>query len=116
MNNFIIIGRLCNDIEIQERGEGRRVVSLCLACNREFKNMEGLYDTDFLYVSLWEFQAELAYQSLKKGAMVGVKGRILPKKVKLADGPEITVCDLIGEKLIYLGSNKNSESQEDIEG
>lgn len=116
-NYFMLVGRICTDIEVREVGEGKRVVNLILAVNRDFKNMDGTYTTDFFRVSLWEFLADLANDCLKKGAMVGIKGRLLPKKETISSGATITVVELIGERVVFFDSlTKGEISSTEIEG
>ena len=119
-NYFMLIGRICTDIEIKEVGDGKRVVNLLLAVNRDFKNMDGTLTTDFFKISLWEFLADLANDCLKKGQMIGIKGRLHPKKEILASGATIITTDLIGEKIVFFDSNGNSigekPSDTEIEG
>ncbi len=103
-NYFMLIGRICTDIEIKEVGEGKKVVNLVLAVNRDFKNMDGTYVTDFFRISLWEFLADLANDCLKKGAMVGIKGRLCPKKETISNGTVINVSELIGERVVFFDS------------
>ena len=79
-NYFMLIGYVVNDIELKEVADGKKVVKLRLAVKREFQNMDGGYDTDFINISVWEYLAEHAVNYLKKGARVAVKGRICPKK------------------------------------
>ena len=100
-NYFMLIGRLCTDVEIKEYSDGKRVANLLLAVNRVFKNQNGEYDTDFISVAVWEFLADVAVDNLKKGRMVGVKGRIAARKVTLKDDTELTTYNLIGESIVF---------------
>ena len=100
-NYFMLIGRLCADAEIIELPEGKRVCNLVLAVNREFKNQDGEYDTDFIKISVWDFLADVASNNLKKGRMVGVKGRVSVRKVILKDDSELNTHVLIGERIVF---------------
>ncbi len=110
-NYFMLIGRICTDIEIREVGEGKKVVNLVLAVNRDFKNMDGSYTTDFFRVSLWEFLADMAKECLRKGSMVGIKGRLSPKKETISSGATITTSELIGERVVFFDSSYNSNEE-----
>ncbi|HIT43907.1 TPA: single-stranded DNA-binding protein [Candidatus Avacholeplasma faecigallinarum] len=114
-NYFMLIGRICTDIEIKEVGEGKKVVNLLLAVNRDFKNMDGTITTDFFRVSLWEFLADIANDCLKKGAMVGIKGRLVPKKETTANKTVITVTELVGERIVFFDSLNNPKDMTQVE-
>ena len=100
-NYFMLIGRLCTDVEIRELSDGKRVANLLLAVNRAFKNPNGEYDTDFISIAVWEFLADFSVDNLKKGRKIGVKGRIGTKKITLKDDTETTTYTLIGENIVF---------------
>lgn len=111
-NYFMLIGRLCTDVEIREYSDGKRVANLLLAINRSFKNQNGEYDTDFVNIAVWEFLADIAVDNLKKGRMVGVKGRISTKKVILKDDTEMNTYNLIGERIVFYDRGEKDIPQE----
>ncbi len=100
-NYFMLIGIITDDIELRDVGEGKRVVNLTLAVQRDFKNMDGEYSYDYIRVSLWDFLADAAMDNLKKGKKIGVKGRIYPRKEPHEKGFKIPVNDLTVDRLIY---------------
>ena len=108
-NYLMLVGTITKDIELKEVAEGKKVVQLDLAVSREFKNQDGNYDTDFLKVTLWDFMAELAKETLKKGSRVGIKGRIYPHVEQLASGAYITINELIGERLFFFDRANTSD-------
>lgn len=115
-NYFMIIGRLCHDPEVRQLTDGRKVVNLTLAINRDFKNTDGTYSTDFIRVSLWEFLADIANDNLKKGRVIGVKGRISPRHETLQTGAVVPINDLIGERIVFYDSiNSASDNEADME-
>ncbi|MBE6137811.1 MAG: single-stranded DNA-binding protein [Erysipelotrichaceae bacterium] len=115
-NYFMVVGRLCNDIDVKQLGDGRKVVNLTLAVGREFKNNDGTYSTDFIRISLWEFLADIASDNLKKGRVIGVKGRISPRHETLQSGAVVPINDLIGERIVFYDSiNEASSIEADME-
>lgn len=103
-NYFMLVGTICKDIEIKEFEDGKRVVNLVLAIQRPFQNMNGEYTTDFFSISVWEFLADLARERLKVGQTIGVKGRLVPRKITLESGATIYKYDPVGERIIYYNS------------
>lgn len=77
MNKVVLIGRLCNNPEIRYVGEkNSAITSFLIAVNRNFKNPEGNYDTDFIDCDLWGRRAEIFCQYMSKGRLVGISGSL----------------------------------------
>lgn len=113
-NYFMLMGTVCKDIEVKEVSDGKRVVSLILACQKPFAGVDGTRGTDFFKISLWEFLADTANENLKVGSRVAVKGRLLPNKVTLESGAQIYKYDLIGERIFFFSNNTDSFEHVDI--
>lgn len=98
MNNMIcLIGRLVSDPQINETENGK-VATITLAVQRSYKDKDGLYDTDFIDITLFGNIAINVNEYCKKGDLVGVKGRI----EKLKDEE----MKLIADKVSFLSSAK----------
>lgn len=110
-NYLMLVGTVTKDIELKETAEGKIVTNLELAVTREFKNIDGGYDCDFIRINLWGFLAEIANANLSKGSRVGVKGRIYPHMEQLASGAYVPINELIAERLIYFDRNANIEKE-----
>lgn len=81
VNQVILIGRLTNKPILEERGD--KVYSkITLATPRNYKNVNGEYDTDFIDVVLINTVAQSCVEYCKKGDMVGVKGNLQRLKDK----------------------------------
>ena len=48
MNKIFIRGNLTRDVELRETATGKQVARFNVAVRRDFKNSDGLYDSDFL--------------------------------------------------------------------
>ena len=94
-NQTIIIGRLVNEPEKFLDEEGKKYVRFTVATSRNFKNMQGEYDTDFFKIRAFDYICDTAY--LKKGDLIGVKARLE------SDGDNIHI---IAEKITFLSSNR----------
>lgn len=77
MNNFIqIIGRLTKDVEVRYTSNSKPVADFNLAVNREYKNQNGEYETDFIPVVMWGKNSETLSKYCKKGDLIGIAGRL----------------------------------------
>ena len=80
LNNVILVGRLTTAPEIIEIEKSKKVTSVILAVNRNFKNAEGLYDTDFIRCILWNNIASTTTEYCQVGDVIGVTGRLQSSK------------------------------------
>ena len=111
LNQLVIVGRMVREPELYETDTGRKVTSIVLAVPRSYKNSNGEYDTDFVKCILWQGIAENTAQYVKKGDLMGVKGRIQSKERELMDGTKWTYLEVVAEKVTFL-SSKPKEKRE----
>ena len=104
MNNVILVGRLTQDIvEIEEN---KKVTTVILAVNRNFKNASGIYETDFIRCILWNSVAASTTEYCKVGDVIGIKGRLQTSHYQDENGKNHYVTDVIAERVTFLSSNK----------
>lgn len=99
LNQTVLVGRLTKDIEVQEM-EGKKVAYITIAVQRSYKNEEGIYETDFVPVILWNAIATNVAEYCKKGDLVGVKGR--------TESDNNGIC-IVADKITFLSSKKEDE-------
>ena len=76
INNCVLVGRLTRDPELKYTGNNIAVASFSLAVNRTFKDANGEREADFINCVIWRQQAEYLANWAKKGALIGITGRI----------------------------------------
>ena len=108
LNNVILVGRLTQDPEIIEIEIGKKVTTVILAVNRNFKNADGVYDTDFIRCILWNSIASTTTEYCKVGDVIGVKGRLQSSKYEDENGKTHYITDVIAERVTFLSSNKTT--------
>ncbi len=101
LNQIVIVGRLVDRPILEENENGRKVSTITLAVPRNFKNVDGEYDTDFINCNLIGSIAESTCEYCEKGDVVGVKGRL----ARLS-GNELQV---VAEKVTFLSSGRKVE-------
>ena len=99
LNQIVLVGRVTKKPEMMENQDGSKFATLDLAIPRTFKNEKGEYDTDFIDCALWKGIAENTCNYVKKGDLVGVKGR-------LQKDSEDNELKIIAEKVTFLQSKK----------
>jgi len=77
-NKVILAGNLTRDPEIRYTKSGKAVADLNLAINRRYKTASGDYKEDpcFVNIVVWERQAELTGEYLRKGSSILVEGSL----------------------------------------
>lgn len=116
LNNVILVGRLTTSPEVIELEENKKVTSVILAVNRNFKNAEGLYDTDFIRCILWNNVAGATTEYCHVGDVIGVKGRLQTSKYEDKDKVMHYNVDVIAERITFLSTNKKHEEENEVKG
>ena len=107
-NMVMLIGRLTSDLEINEVND-KKVVKMTIAVQRTFKNIDGVYDTDFFDITLWEGIGVNTAEFCHKGDLVGIKGRLQDSVYEKEDGTKAHKLEIIAEKVTFLSNKKVGE-------
>jgi len=113
LNNVILVGRLTDNPEILEIENSKKVTTVVLAVNRNFKNSEGIYETDFIRCILWNSIASSTTEYCRVGDVIGVKGRLQTSKYEDDTGKMRYVTDVVAERVTFLSTNKKHEEVKD---
>ena len=114
LNQIVLVGRLTRDIRINKTETGKKVATLSLAIPRSFKNMDGIYDTDYVDCILWENTATNTSEYCHKGDIVGIKGRIQSRLYEEGETKR-NVLEVVAEKVTFLTSKKTEEKEDQQE-
>lgn len=88
------------------------VAQFVLAVNRTFKNANGERETDFINVVIWRQSAENFAKWAKKGALIGVTGRIQTRNYENQQGQRVYVTEVIAENFQMLESRNQQQGQQ----
>lgn len=116
MNEVVLVGRLTKDPEVVTTENNKKRALITLAVPRKFKNVDGVYETDFIRVVLWNVIALNTKEYCKTGDLLGVKGRIQINSYKDSEDNTHYSTDIIAEKITFLSSKKIDEAQVREEG
>ncbi|NLM63528.1 MAG: single-stranded DNA-binding protein [Mollicutes bacterium] len=109
LNQTVIVGRLVRNPELRETENGTKVTNITLAVPRSYKNAEGEYETDFVTCVLWKGIAENTAQYVRKGDLLGVKGRLQSRSYTTANDEKRYVTEVIAEKVTFLSSKPKED-------
>lgn len=107
VNQIILVGRIARAPETKVTENGKKYATLTLAVPRNYKNVNGEYDTDFLDCTLWSAVAESTSEYCNTGDMIGVKGRVQTRIIESPDGVKRKKTEIVAEKVTFLTSNPN---------
>lgn len=103
MNQISLVGRLVSDIKVNETESGKEIATMTLAVPRDYKNSEGIYESDFIDCTLWGNTAKRMSEYCKKGDMIGMHGRLQTRDKKL---------EAVADKVSFLTKAKENQTQE----
>ena len=109
LNQIILVGRLTRNITVNKSENGVKVATISIAVPRSFKNVEGVYDTDFIDCVAFDTIAENTSEYCAKGDIVGIKGRVQSNVVENTEGKKENKIEIICEKITFLSSKPKEE-------
>lgn len=112
LNNVVLVGRVVRQPELSQTIDGKKVSTITLAVTRSFKNaLSGEYETDFINITLWEGIAKSVVEYCGKGAIIGVKARLVHKTYEVPNYKSLRVIEVVAEKVSFI-QTKPIERQE----
>ena len=111
INSICLVGRMTKDAELRYTPSNVAVATFTLAVNRNRKNENGERETDFINVVIWRQQAENLANWAKKGALIGVTGRIQTRSYDNQQGQRVYVTEVVAESFQLLESRTTREGQ-----
>lgn len=105
MNKAILIGRICNDLQLKNTTNNNKVCEFSLAINRV-----GSEETDFLNIVVWNKQAENLCKYQKKGSLIAVEGSNRCDKYQNENGENRYRNYILANNIQFLGSKKDENS------
>lgn len=116
INNVVLVGRLTRDPELKYTGNNIAVASFSLAVNHNFKDANGERETDFINCVIWRQQAENLANWAKKGALIGITGRIQTRSYENQQGQRVYVTEVVAENFQMLESRAAREGSNANQG
>ena len=111
INNTVLVGRLTKDVELRYTPSNVAVATFTIAVNRTFKNENGEREADFINCVMWRQQAENLANWAKKGALIGITGRIQTRSYDNQQGQRVYVTEVVAETFQLLESKGNKATK-----
>lgn len=112
INKVILIGNLGADPEIRHLPSGSVVANFNIATSESYTNRNGekVTQTEWHRIELWDTQAKLAEQYLKKGHSVYIEGKLKYENWQDQDGNNRTTTKIRALSMQFLGG-RGGENQ-----
>lgn len=111
INNVVLVGRLTKDIDLRYTGSGTAVGTFTLAVNRQFTNQAGEREADFINCVIWRKSAENFANFTRRGALVGITGRIQTRHYEGNDGKRVYVTEVVADNFTLLEPKQTTEQR-----
>lgn len=100
MNQFFGVGRLVEKPEIKRTANDKEYVEITIAITRPYKDLEGVYETDFISCTLYNDVAKSVVEYCRKGDLIGIKGRLQSENKRMF---------VVADKITFLSSNNSTK-------
>lgn len=110
LNNVCLVGRLTKDPELRYTQSNQAVATFSLAVNRNFNGQNGEREADFINCVIWRQQAENLANWAKKGALIGITGRIQTRSYENQQGQRVYVTKVVANDFQLLESRRDREA------
>lgn len=111
INKVILIGNVTKDPFVRTTGGDKKVATFTIATNRYYKNTAGesVSEAEYTNCVAWGPLAERAEQSLVKGKLVYVEGRLKTRIFEKEDGTKLHKTEVVISQLIFLSKKTDFE-------
>ena len=110
INSIVLVGRLTKEVNLKYTPSNQAVATFTLAVNRNFKSQNGEREADFINCVIWRQQAENLANWAKKGALIGITGRIQTRSYENQQGQRVYVTEVVADNFQLLESRKDREA------
>lgn len=114
-NKVILMGNLTRDPELKYLPSGTAMAKFGIAVNRVWTDRqsgEKKEEVCFVDITAWGRQAETCNEYLQRGRPVFIEGRLNFNSWETEDGQKRSKLDVVAERIQFLGSRQDSDTQE----
>lgn len=111
MNKVFLIGRLTAKPELRYTNSNKAYCRFSLAVQRNYKNQDGEYESDFINCEIWDKQAENLCNYQDKGSKIALEGRIQFTRYEV-NGEMKNYTSVVCNNIEFLDSKKTEAPKE----
>lgn len=106
MNKVIIVGNVCNDIELKKTQSGKSVCEFTIAVNESYN---GENKAEYIDIQAWEKNAENLSKYVTKGNKLLVEGKIRSNTYENKKGDKVKRTVVLANNFEFLTSKNNGD-------
>lgn len=107
-NKAVLMGRICNDLELKTIQGGISVLSFRLAVDRSYQPKGEERKADFFNIVAWRSTAEFISRYFGKGRMILVEGELQTRQYVDKNGSTQNIVELVVDSAYFTGEPKSS--------
>ena len=109
-NRVILMGRICNNLELKTTPSGVPVLTFGLAVERRYQADKENKATDFFNIVAWRMEAEFISRFFAKGRMILIEGELQTRKYTDKAGAERQITEIIVDRATFTGEKSAREA------
>lgn len=110
LNVCIVLGRIVNDLEVRQTQSGVACLQFTVAVERNFKNSNGEYDTDFISCVAWRETCEFIAKYFSKGKMIAVEGQLRSRTYEDKNGTKHYITEVYVDSASFTGEKSQEQN------
>lgn len=107
LNKCIFLGRIANDLEIKQTPSGVSVLTFSIAVDRNFKNANGEYETDFIKCVAFRSVSEFIGRYFYKGRMIAIEGHLQNRSYQDKNEEKRYITEIIVDSANFTGEKSD---------
>ena len=115
MNVVTLTGNLCKDIKLEYTKNNKEVLENVIAVNKDLKNPNGEYETDYISFVCFEKKAIYLNQYAHKGDKIELVGKLRVDNWKDDSGEYHSRTYIVADKIKLLTSKPKSKEEISLE-
>lgn len=108
LNTAIIMGRICNDLELRQTPSSVPVTRFSVAVDRGYAKQGEEKKTDFIDVVCWRQNAEFVTKYFSKGQMIAIQGEIQTGSYE-KDGITRKTFEIVADSVSFCGGKNEGQ-------
>ena len=109
-NKAIMMGRICNDLELKTTPSGVSVLSFTVAVERQYQADKQNKVSDFFPCVAWRNEAEFISRFWGKGRVILIEGELQNRKYTDKQGIERQITEIIVDRASFTGEKTEREA------
>ena len=110
MNKVMVTGRICNDLVLRNTGK-KDAIMFTVASQRDFKNQDGKYDSDFIQCKAFGNTAKFISDYFNKGDGIEIVGSINTNSYTNEQGEKVYTTAVLVDNVSFTIANKKEENK-----